>query len=130
MALEAGVEIEAAQRAAGHGSAAMTEHYNHSQVAGRQVTDLLPSLVEPEKGEPSRKQDGRRQLTYDGQGGPVREGLTSGVGEGYEGAEALVARREEGVAAGGGRPPPRAMELRTRPARPTTATGAKAEGTR
>ena len=28
--------------------------------------------------------------------------MTSGVGEGYEGAEALVARREEGVAAGRG----------------------------
>ena len=51
LALEAGVEIGAVQQAAGHGSVAMTEHYSHSQVAGRQVTELLPSLVEPEKRE-------------------------------------------------------------------------------
>ena len=49
LALEAGVEIGAVQQAAGHGSVAMTDHYSHSQVAGRQVTELLPSLVEPEK---------------------------------------------------------------------------------
>ena len=47
LALEAGVEIGAVQQAAGHGSVAMTDHYSHSQVAGRQVTELLPSLVEP-----------------------------------------------------------------------------------
>ena len=27
----------------------MTEHYSHTQVAGRQVTELLPSLVETVK---------------------------------------------------------------------------------
>jgi integrase len=44
MALEGGASLTDVQNTVGHGSPAMTEHYNHSLAAGKRVAQKLPGL--------------------------------------------------------------------------------------